>query len=507
MYLIGIGIVLVCALFLVHLVWSAGAGKSLNRQVAALRAAGEPIEFAVYATTQPLADEDNGAIDLRDAYKTLSDRRSPLWQEFDKQTLDLPLVEKEIKLVREVVKENAKAYEGVDAAMGRKGVDWRIAITSPSINVMLPHLSEARQLANRVGARATLEFAAGDHAAALGEFRRLEFLGKAADRPPTLLISHLGGIGINAIATDLIQKMAPTLKIGAEPGAVSKQQLAELIARLLDEKAQREGLIRAFQGERTFQLDTVRCIADGTLNIQQLSGVRPGMAAPSPAASALNFAIKPIALEDGGIMLQYDTKLLEAIKKSPDWPTFRSLNPGLPPEFNNMRHLVLRMLLPSLERAIENDLRSCGERRAAAVALAARWYAVEHDGKMPKSWDELVPKYLPGVPLDPYAKAQAMRYVGLPTTQPIVYSVGENGTDDGGSEQNRFNRPYFNKWNSLDIVTHLTPQPREQPPAEDEPSADGSAVDGQAESIYPKETIEAARRAATQGATVPTTRP
>src|SRR5688500_3189917 len=89
--LLGAVLLTLGAVFLVHWVWSAGAGKRLNRQVAAYKAAGEPIEPADLFTAEPLADEDNGAIDLRDAFRSI-DQKSEVWALYEKQNLEIPLI-------------------------------------------------------------------------------------------------------------------------------------------------------------------------------------------------------------------------------------------------------------------------------------------------------------------------------------------------------------------------------------------------------------------------------
>jgi hypothetical protein len=45
-----------------------------------------------------------------------------------------------------------------------------------------------------------------------------------------------------------------------------------------------------------------------------------------------------------------------------------------------------------------------------------------------------------------------------------VYSVGENGTDEGGSAepQSEWWRGEVNRWQMEDAVVHLTRQPREE---------------------------------------------
>ena len=51
--------------------------------------------------------------------------------------------------------------------------------------------------------------------------------------------------------------------------------------------------------------------------------------------------------------------------------------------------------------------------------------------------------------------------------KPIVYSVGSNGTDEGGSETLTNKAARRSKWFMEDAVTHLTRQPRIMPPAEE----------------------------------------
>lgn len=66
--------------------------------------------------------------------------------------------------------------------------------------------------------------------------------------------------------------------------------------------------------------------------------------------------------------------------------------------------------------------------RLTLLQIAIRRYELDHD-KLPARLDELVPKYLPAVPTDPFANAP-MRWD--PTKQ-ALYSVGLDFTDNGGA--------------------------------------------------------------------------
>jgi hypothetical protein len=77
-------------------------------------------------------------------------------------------------------------------------------------------------------------------------------------------------------------------------------------------------------------------------------------------------------------------------------------------------------------------LRQLARRRMAAVALAMRLYEVDH-GHWPAKLENLVPKYLPAVPDDPFLPAGTGKIRYLPSAKPPrLYSVGDNQTDEGG---------------------------------------------------------------------------
>jgi hypothetical protein len=72
---------------------------------------------------------------------------------------------------------------------------------------------------------------------------------------------------------------------------------------------------------------------------------------------------------------------------------------------------------------------SVARRRSMALLLAARLYAA-HEGHLPQNATDLVPIYLPAVPLDPFARNdQPLHYRNDPAG-PTAWSVGENGADE-----------------------------------------------------------------------------
>jgi hypothetical protein len=102
------------------------------------------------------------------------------------------------------------------------------------------------------------------------------------------------------------------------------------------------------------------------------------------------------------------------------------------------------------------------DRRAAAIALAIRLYCVDHGGRFPAQLSELVPAYLPAVPADPMA-ADGRPFGYRPSAHPpVIYSVGRNAIDDGGTSLPD-DITGGRRWELPDAVYPLGPLPPKPP--------------------------------------------
>ena len=78
------------------------------------------------------------------------------------------------------------------------------------------------------------------------------------------------------------------------------------------------------------------------------------------------------------------------------------------------------------------ELRTIAQLRTARVALAIERYRLA-SGRLPDALTDLVPTYLDAVPIDPF-DGNELRYKKL-VTGFVVYSIGEDLRDDGGTEE------------------------------------------------------------------------
>jgi hypothetical protein len=92
--------------------------------------------------------------------------------------------------------------------------------------------------------------------------------------------------------------------------------------------------------------------------------------------------------------------------------------------------LLTRLVLPALTQCCEAAAVADARRRAVRLALAVERYRAGH-GRFPARLEDLVPEFIPLVPLDPFdGQPMRMRRTGQ---RLIVYSIGPDLTDDGGA--------------------------------------------------------------------------
>jgi hypothetical protein len=92
------------------------------------------------------------------------------------------------------------------------------------------------------------------------------------------------------------------------------------------------------------------------------------------------------------------------------------------------------------------------------TAIALKRFQLKH-GNYPADLNSLVPEFLPAVPLDP-VDGQPLRYRRNADGTFLLYSVSENGVDDGGNpalEKGVTNSSY--SWQNPHALDWVWPQP------------------------------------------------
>ena len=97
-----------------------------------------------------------------------------------------------------------------------------------------------------------------------------------------------------------------------------------------------------------------------------------------------------------------------------------------------LKYMTSLMMLPALDSFISANASRIAERDLTVAAIAAERYRME-TGDYPQTLSQLVPKYLPAVPADPF-DGQPLR---MKKTEDglLLYSIGKDGRDNGGTDR------------------------------------------------------------------------
>jgi hypothetical protein len=429
-----------------HAFWGYWQEKKLGEEMAALRAKGEPI-LAEELVNRPVADEDNAAILLREAGESI-DESSKAWEEFDLLMLGLPLTEKEIDIVQKTVEENKLALAKLRQARARKGADWQLDPLRPVLSEV-PDIRGQKSLASVAEAAMLLAHQQGSDREVMELASDLLAQSGAVEQMPAGLIPHFVAMGISAKACDALFEIVADLRVGSGKREISGEELKKLIDVLLNENALLEGQRLAMRVERSNQVRGAQSLRS-MIPIQGEKQQR-GM-------SIMEYLGRPLILKDGRLLVKETSETMKDADDSANWPVFREkirarVNQHMAMR-QSVRHMYLAMMGGMLDKPVERTYQARTARRLAAVALAMRLYTSEHDGNLPASLEELVPKYLPAAPGDPMASGKKLGYVAE-EKRPRIYSVGADGKDDGGSDATLRKGGKPGRWVEEDVVVDL----------------------------------------------------
>lgn len=436
-----------------HAIWSARVSRQLRDRIASLQQAGEPILPQDFNAKLP-DGPDNAATYLRQA-AALMKRETEAAEQFDRLDLLLPLTADERTMLQKLLAESAEALALVDTASQKNRCDWLFDLRTPAIERSVGNeFNGLRDLANRLTATAILAHDGGDDAAARRSIDQLISLSRQIDQYPTML-GHLVAAGVGAMACVRLDEIACDLKFPDGQGA---RYCEPIIARLLDDTLPREGFRRAMRSERMVGLDTIGDMRDNVPIKLAASD------APTSFSPRARYLMRPVLESNALRMMEYTTQMIH-VADADTLPAARAVMPSRDAIVGeqSMMGLIATLLTMSLDRSVDVEYRYTTERRLAATALAIAWYRSGHGGELPTTLDQLVPRYLPEIPRDPMSANGTPLGYKPAATQPILYSVGENGTDDGGdSSPSRPKAQSAVGWAQRDYIIFLKRQPRPQ---------------------------------------------
>ena len=352
--------------------------------------------------------------------------------------------------------------------------------TADRMDCSVAYLSSTRNLARWLAISAHYRAAHGDYAGAGKDLERMLGMGNLVSRGGTL-IGHLVGIACQVIATDA----AWTISVRHDIPAPVRQRMARAFLAADDEAEPLAEAIRAdwiavrstvpwVYQNATLDIDQMSSPSQDKLALRRLGFLALRLVGSTPEATARNLEScyqHLVALADqpysAAIQDEYQCLglMLAGFRCDPRELAFRTSDP--------LGAVLAATLVPALGGAHGKGAQRDAALGGMALFLAVQTYEQEH-GQLPEALDQLVPDYLPRVPIDPF-DGKPFRYLrrdvpGLPLETWAVYSVSMNSEDDGGDAHSIGQARHENGEN-LDFVwpsqEYPPPSPESEPGLEE----------------------------------------
>jgi hypothetical protein len=437
--------VLAAALVISHLAWQRAADRRLAAAKALFEKQGISLNWQAMETPE-IPDAENAVVPYLQAHAQialLNRRQVALLDEVPgNSTLRARYVDK----VDELLSSCQGAVDLCRQAAARKKAYWAIKHTTPGFSSRIPSLLPQRRLVRLLCLLAERQADKGQSDEALQSLILAEAAARAYDGENALLM-HLFRMSCLDRVVTTAGEIAPQVELAGPGPSAAREVLRMLIGRFLQDSSSRP-LQEGFVHEAAIAIDSVEYCSNHPSEFWKLYAGTPGGLEPVAY-------LKPATTVDEALIVSQLHKLIELAEKE-------QMAGQLPPSILDHPGVSLRLfahlvgvLRNPLGRAVQITAENMALCRLAAIRLAMRLFELER-GRTAASLDELVPDYLPAVPADPMDPNGGPIRAKLNDPDPRIYSLGDNGLDDGGT-----GTPGF--WHDPDIVMYLKPKPGPQP--------------------------------------------
>ena len=406
---------------LMYMAWSRTFVKKVDEKMAAIRAKGQPTtpaELEAFYASPPAG---------KDATDVWSAATAPISTEaFGLASQDLPIVgDSQIPIpppgqtweqlddVETLLAEYAESMALLHEAARMGGAARYDTKFEDGFAMLLEHSQRLRSGARMLSLEAHARAHRGDAEGAAESINACILLARSLENEP-LLVSQLVSLAIHSIGQSLIAKLVPHVDFSDEDLAQLQESLrsADFVA----------AMHRAFQGERAMGIHAFR-------NPQMFSD-----------SGEIFGAGIPFRKEDLSMYIDLMTRQVDALEQP--WPQARKEAEEVSVEIraiasspiNRLRYMATALVMPATEMAIAAGARVDASRRSTDTMIAVERFRRRH-GNVPETLTQLVPDYLPEVPVDPF-DSNPIRYV-VGENEVVIYSIGKDNVDNGGQSNDK----------------------------------------------------------------------
>lgn len=366
--------------------WSQEANRRLDATIADLRAKGRALRWADLKYDD-VPDELNAATHLRAAWAAYVPTTT--LPGYSRSVVGTPAWQ---TMAQAEVAANPQAL-----ALARKARPFdRVCWVRPTPGVSLPVIPQFPNVSNfarLLHAAAILHHQQGQETQAIECWRDIEHMQRMISGDSHTLIGGLISMIESGIGTDAMIRIAPTLRFG-DAGGMDPTDARKLIRELLDTDQLKHAVAEGFHFEGM-----------GATNF-----VLGGEMDKSP------WLLRP------GFLMSMNRRMVGMEAAADECEHLRYSPPGPPPR---PTQTPFDCVTPQFSNVAQDVIHEILRRRVAAVTVAVCLYRHE-TGRFPASLDQLVPQYLPNVPMDSRNQDKTpLGYVLVEDGQrPMLYSAG-----------------------------------------------------------------------------------
>lgn len=315
------------------------------------------------------------------------------------------------------------------AVAAQRGVFQDVAFADPaqvSYDTQFLSHNDLLPIARLGALSALLHTRQGKNAEAIEQSLIIVRVGTAITNSQAPLVEYLIGLGIKKIGLDAMRKSISS-------AAMTPESLSRVIANLEQGYENEAGLEKAVRGEYTMLASIVEQVANGTLNFSDIAPTEEKVAAEKLSKRQNNFYFRPNKTKQ--LFADHARTLIANVRKPCGALVLPKADPSARSPLklyfsdNAIGKLFTTVSFGSYDRMFTKKCEDDLLVGVTQLMLAMKLYQ-NKNGELPSSLTDLVPAYLPAVPQDPYG-GKALRY---DASKKILYSVGEDLIDGGGSE-------------------------------------------------------------------------
>ena len=418
----------VTALFIVFVIGSwfwlrHRAQRRLAGEIQQWKKEGLPIDDKDFEQP-PVPDEENAAVAFNRAVHGLVDMTA--WDKADNADdfFQHPWSAQTLAFADQTAAVNHKALEELRAARELTKVHWDLMrlrnLRSSRLSQHRVDLSSIRTMANLIRVTAITAHLREDEAAFLEYLHDLQWIAEITARKMTTGSSLVAG-GIDGLAATMIGELSSELRL--DTPALRAETRARMSEWLIPDRLQSRWEPTAHEGKSLLEtLDDVNELA--VLQSERTSD------SPWLQVVAWHF-MEPLRIQQVFDTLRYTRGSVHAARQ-PNWPAASKelsmhrlavpLLTGVEPLATLSKDVFLSTYTHDqyLEILFHHDRRV----RVGVLHLACRLYSIDHHGKNPATLSELVPDYLPAIPVDPLSANGQVFRLHSATMQPFIYGLG-----------------------------------------------------------------------------------